>query len=66
MVPAPEGLVDCHLRRSQLRVLERLKHQMLEKEKAIDLIAGPDAYRDLPRMLQDSADGNAQARAAPA
>ncbi|XP_077977687.1 mitochondrial tRNA methylthiotransferase CDK5RAP1-like [Glandiceps talaboti] len=30
---------------------ERLKHEILEKNKAVDLIAGPDAYRDLPRML---------------
>ncbi|EDQ86621.1 uncharacterized protein MONBRDRAFT_33699 [Monosiga brevicollis MX1] len=39
---------------------ERLKHKLLEQEKAIDLVAGPDAYRDLPRMLMDSAQGQAQ------
>jgi tRNA-2-methylthio-N6-dimethylallyladenosine synthase len=30
---------------------ERLKEQLLEKEKLVDLVAGPDAYRDLPRLL---------------
>ena len=25
--------------------------QMLEKEKLVDLVAGPDAYRDLPRLI---------------
>lgn len=24
---------------------------MLEKEKLVDLVAGPDAYRDLPRLI---------------
>lgn len=30
---------------------ERLKEKLLIEEKALDLIAGPDAYRDLPRLL---------------
>ncbi|RZF44191.1 hypothetical protein LSTR_LSTR003831 [Laodelphax striatellus] len=30
---------------------ERLKHQLIEKEKSVDLVAGPDSYRDLPRLL---------------
>lgn len=30
---------------------ERLKEQLLEREKLVDLVAGPDAYRDLPRLL---------------
>lgn len=30
---------------------ERLKHSLLEKETAVDLIAGPDSYKDLPRLL---------------
>lgn len=30
---------------------ERLKTQLLEKEKAVDLVAGPDAYRDLPALI---------------
>jgi len=34
-----------------MAVAERLKSKMLEQEQAIDLIAGPDAYRDLPRWV---------------
>jgi tRNA-2-methylthio-N6-dimethylallyladenosine synthase len=30
---------------------ERLKQTLLEEEKLVDLVAGPDAYRDLPRLL---------------
>jgi len=31
---------------------ERLKEQFLEEEKMIDLVVGPDAYRDLPHLLR--------------
>lgn len=30
---------------------ERLKVKMLEQERLIDLVSGPDSYRDLPRLL---------------
>lgn len=30
---------------------ERLKTRLLEQEKLVDVLAGPDAYRDLPRLL---------------
>jgi tRNA-2-methylthio-N6-dimethylallyladenosine synthase len=30
---------------------ERLRHQLLEEERLVDLVVGPDAYRDLPRLL---------------
>ena len=30
---------------------ERLKKKLLEREEMVDLVCGPDAYRDLPRML---------------
>ncbi len=30
---------------------ERLKTQLIEEEKMVDVIVGPDAYRDLPRLL---------------
>lgn len=30
---------------------ERLKEQLLVKEKLVDIVAGPDAYRDLPRLI---------------
>jgi len=35
---------------------ERLRHKLLEQEQLVDLVAGPDAYRDLPRLLQETAD----------
>lgn len=30
---------------------ERLKHRLLESEGLADLVVGPDAYRDLPRLI---------------
>lgn len=30
---------------------ERLKQQFLEEEKIVDIVAGPDAYRDLPKLV---------------
>lgn len=30
---------------------ERMKSKLLEKEKLVDLVVGPDAYRDLPRLV---------------
>ncbi|EDW80471.1 uncharacterized protein Dwil_GK11551 [Drosophila willistoni] len=30
---------------------ERLKERLLEQEKSVDVIAGPDSYKDLPRLL---------------
>lgn len=30
---------------------ERLKEKILDQEKMVDIVAGPDAYRDLPRLL---------------
>ncbi len=32
---------------------ERLKHQFLEEEKIVDLVVGPDAYRDLPNLIEE-------------
>ncbi|MDG2386917.1 MAG: tRNA (N6-isopentenyl adenosine(37)-C2)-methylthiotransferase MiaB [Flavobacteriaceae bacterium] len=34
---------------------ERLKHQFLEEEKIVDLVVGPDAYKDIPNLLQEVA-----------
>ena len=31
---------------------ERLKEKLVEKNKTVDLIVGPDAYRDLPRIIE--------------
>ncbi len=36
---------------------ERLKHKFLEEEKIVDLVAGPDAYRDLPKLVGKVDDG---------
>lgn len=36
---------------------ERLKAKFLEEEKIVDLVAGPDAYRDLPALLAQVDDG---------
>lgn len=38
----------------------RLKTELLEREKLVDILAGPDAYRDLPRLLMGT-DGGHQA-----
>ena len=38
---------------------ERLKKEIIEKEQMVDLICGPDAYRDLPRMLAVTESGQA-------
>jgi tRNA-2-methylthio-N6-dimethylallyladenosine synthase len=36
---------------------ERLKDQLLEEEKLVDLVAGPDSYRDLPKLVAEVDDG---------
>ncbi len=36
---------------------ERLKKQFLEEEKLVDLVVGPDAYRDLPQLVAGAEDG---------
>ncbi|NWI16527.1 CK5P1 protein, partial [Crypturellus soui] len=42
-LPLRIGILGC--------MAERLKEQILHKEKLVDVVAGPDAYRDLPRLL---------------
>lgn len=37
---------------------ERLKTKLLEEEKIVDLVAGPDAYRDLPNLIFQVDDGD--------
>ena len=37
---------------------ERLKSKFLEEEKIVDLVAGPDAYRDLPNLISQVDDGS--------
>lgn len=36
---------------------ERLKNKFLEEEKIVDLVVGPDAYKDLPNLLSEVEDG---------
>ena len=36
---------------------ERLKTKLLEEEHLVDLVVGPDAYRDLPNLLKETAEG---------
>jgi len=32
---------------------ERLKSKLLEEEKIVDMVVGPDAYKDLPHLIQE-------------
>lgn len=43
------GILGC--------MAERLKSQLLEEEKLVDLVAGPDAYRDLPNLISEVGTG---------
>lgn len=43
------GILGC--------MAERLKKNLLEEEKLVDLIAGPDAYRDLPNLIAEVGTG---------
>lgn len=43
------GILGC--------MAERLKKSLLEEEKLVDLVAGPDAYRDLPNLIEDVGSG---------
>lgn len=36
---------------------ERLKSKFIEEEKLVDIVVGPDAYRDLPNLIQSADDG---------
>lgn len=37
---------------------ERLKDQLLEEEKLVDIVAGPDAYRELPGLIEEVETGH--------
>lgn len=43
------GLLGC--------MAERIKEQLLTEEKALDFIAGPDAYRTLPKLIEEASRG---------
>ncbi|WP_373017781.1 radical SAM protein, partial [Muriicola sp.] len=36
---------------------ERLKSQLLEEEKIVDMVVGPDAYKDLPNLVREVDEG---------
>ena len=36
---------------------ERLKEKFLEEEKMVDLVVGPDAYKDLPNLINEVDEG---------
>ena len=36
---------------------ERLKNKLLEEEKIVDMVVGPDAYKDLPNLIQEIDEG---------
>jgi tRNA-2-methylthio-N6-dimethylallyladenosine synthase len=44
------GILGC--------MAERLKTKLLEEEKIVDLVAGPDAYRDLPKLVSQVDEGD--------
>jgi len=37
---------------------ERLKSKFLEEERLVDVVVGPDAYRDLPNLIEQVEDGH--------
>ncbi len=43
------GILGC--------MAERLKEKFLEEEKLVDLVIGPDAYRDIPKLLKETHEG---------
>ncbi|HIP35660.1 MAG TPA: tRNA (N6-isopentenyl adenosine(37)-C2)-methylthiotransferase MiaB [Crocinitomix sp.] len=43
------GILGC--------MAERLKKNLLEEEKLVDLVAGPDSYRDLPILIKEVESG---------
>ena len=44
------GVIGC--------MAERLKEQLLETDKMVDIVVGPDAYRDLPRLVGEAFEGH--------
>ena len=40
------GIIGC--------MAERLRERLLEGENPVDIVAGPDAYRDLPRLVREA------------
>ncbi len=43
------GVIGC--------MAERLKEQLLEQEKSVDVVVGPDGYRTLPQLVREASAG---------
>lgn len=43
------GILGC--------MAERLKDRLIEQEKSVDIVVGPDGYRSLPELVRQAADG---------
>ena len=43
------GIIGC--------MAERLREKLLEGPSGVDVVAGPDAYRDLPRLVREAEAG---------
>jgi len=54
-----------HLKKSNKRLkvgvlgcmAERIREKIMDQEKLVDIVAGPDAYRDLPNLINEVDDG---------
>lgn len=46
------GLLGC--------MAERMQEELLQTEPVLNFIAGPDAYRNLPQLIEESANGDAK------
>jgi len=44
------GIIGC--------MAERLKEKLIEKEQLVDIVVGPDAYRDLPLLVSEAEAGH--------
>ena len=44
------GVIGC--------MAERLKEKLLENEKLVDIVVGPDAYRELPKLIFEAESGH--------
>lgn len=43
------GILGC--------MAERIKDQIIEEEQLVDIVVGPDSYRDIPRLIEEVEDG---------
>lgn len=43
------GVIGC--------MAERLREELMQREQIVDIVAGPDSYRDLPRLAKEASGG---------